>query len=127
MGSWCRNAWWGGFGTFFTTLQFSLIAFIFSVFESPMQYFHPHSHPTLLLKLGIICTFLIHSGLFNLVRITQKTKWTVFIEYQGKAFLSIEKILQKISQHQPSPHLWDKSVAFLLSYNLRNIIKKNWH
>ena len=27
-----------------------------------MQDFHPRSHPSLVLKPGIICTFLIHSG-----------------------------------------------------------------
>ena len=40
-----------------------------------LQDFHPRSHPSLVLKPGIICTFLIHSGslqkmltaLFNLV------------------------------------------------------------
>ena len=44
-------------------------------FELAMQDFHPRSHPSLVLKPGIICTFLIHSGslqkmltvLFNLV------------------------------------------------------------
>ena len=44
-------------------------------FELAMQDFYPRSHSSLLLKLGIICTFLIHSGslqimltaLFNLV------------------------------------------------------------
>ena len=74
-----------------------------------MQDFHPCSHPSLVLKPGIICTFLIHSGslqkmltaLFNLVQNTQKTIWTIFFEYQGKVFLSIEKILEKISQDQP--------------------------
>ena len=62
-----------------------------------------------LLKPGIICTFLIHSGslqkmltaLFNLVRNTQKSIWTIFFECQGKVFLSIEKILERISQEQP--------------------------
>ena len=41
-----------------------------------MQDFHPHSHQSLVLKPGVICTFLIHSGslqkmltaLFNLVK-----------------------------------------------------------
>ena len=74
-----------------------------------MQDFHPRSHRSLVLKPGIICTFLIHSGslqemltaLFNLVRNTQKTIWTIFFECQGKVFLSIEKILEKISQDQP--------------------------
>ena len=55
------------------------------------------------------CIFLIHSGslpkmltaLFNLVRNTQKSKWTIFFEGQGKVFLSIEKILEKMSQDQP--------------------------
>ena len=74
-----------------------------------MQDFHPHSHPSLALKPGIICIFLIHSGilqkmltaLFNLVRNTQKSIWIIFLECQGKLFLSIEKILEKISQDQP--------------------------
>ena len=55
------------------------------------------------------CIFLIHSdslqkmltALFDLVRNTQKSKWTTFCEGQGKVFLSIEKILEKISQDQP--------------------------
>ena len=73
-----------------------------------MQDFHLHSHPSLALKACIICTFLIHSGslqkmltaLFNLVRNTQKSKWTIFFECQGKVFLSIEEVLEKISQDQ---------------------------
>ena len=71
---------WGGCH-FFTTLQFSLIAFTFSdlqPFQLAMQDFHPRSHPSLVLKPGIICTFLIPFGslqkmltaLFNLVRNT---------------------------------------------------------
>ena len=67
-----------------------------------MQDFHPRSHP----KPVTISTFLIHSGslqkmltaLFNLVWNTQKSKWTTFFECQGKVFLSIEKILEKIIQ-----------------------------
>ena len=74
-----------------------------------MQDFHPRSYPSLVLKPGIICTFLIHSdslqkmltALFNLVRNTQKSIWTIFLECQGKVFLSIEKILEKMSQDQP--------------------------
>ena len=74
-----------------------------------MQDFHPRSHPRLVLKPGIICTFLIHFGslqkmltaLFNLVWNTQKSIWTIFFECQGKVFLCIEKILGKISQDQP--------------------------
>ena len=68
-----------------------------------MQDFHPPSHPSLVLKPGIISTFLIHSGslqkfltaLFNLVWNTQKSKWTIFFEGQDKVFLSIEEILEK--------------------------------
>ena len=61
------------------------------------------------LKPGVICTFLIHFGslqkmltaLFNLVWNTEKNKWTTFFECQGKMFLSIEKVLQNISEDQP--------------------------
>ena len=68
--------------------------------------FHPHSHPSLVLKPGIICTFLIHSGslqkiltaLFNLVWNTQKSKWAILFECQGKMFLGIDKVLEKISE-----------------------------
>ena len=41
------------------------------------------------------------TALFNLVRNTQNSKWTIFFEGQGKVFLSIEKILEQISQDQP--------------------------
>ena len=71
------------------------------------------------------------TDLFNLVWNTQKkSKWTIFFECPVKMFLSIKKVLEKISEHQPycfSPHFLDKGVTFLLSYNLRNIIKQNWH
>ena len=89
------------------------ITFTFSdiqSFELAMQDFHPRFHPSLVLKPGIIIfTFLIHSGslqktltaLFNLVRNTQKSIRAIFLECQGKVFLSIEKILEKISQDQP--------------------------
>ena len=48
--------------------------------------FHRRSHPSIVLKPGIICTFLILSGslqkmliaLFNLVWNKQKSKWTIF-------------------------------------------------
>ena len=74
-----------------------------------MQDFHPRSHPSLVLKPDIICTFLIHSdslqkmltALFNLVWNTQKSNWTISFQCQSKVFLSIEKILEKISQDQP--------------------------
>ena len=70
-----------------------------------MQDFNPRSHPSLLLKPGIICIFLIHSGslqkmLTALFRNTQKSIWTIFFECQGQVFFSIEKILEKISQDQ---------------------------
>ena len=67
----------GGVATFFTTLQFSSVTFTlcvgeskvslyyFSDLQSPelaMQDFHPCSHSSLVLKPGIICAFLIHSG-----------------------------------------------------------------
>ena len=95
-GGWCRNG--GRVATFFTTLQFSSIAFTFSdlqSFELSMQDFHPHSHPSLVLKPGTISTFIIHSGslqkiltaLFNLVRNTQKSKWTIFLKAKAKCFL----------------------------------------
>ena len=88
------------------------IAFTFSdiqSFELAMQDFHPRFHPSLVLKPGISCTFLIYSGrlqkmltaLFNLVLNTQKSIWTVFFECQVKVFLSIERILEKISLYQP--------------------------
>ena len=71
--------------------------------------FRPCSHSSLVLKPGAISTFLIHSGslqkmltaLFNLVQNTQKSIWTILFECQGKMFLSIEKILEKINQDQP--------------------------
>ena len=105
--------WEGGrIVTFFTALQFSSIAFTFSdlqSFDLAMQDFHSCSHPSLVLQPGVICTFVIRSGslekmltaLFNLVRNTQKSIWTIFFECQGKVFLSIEKILERISQEQP--------------------------
>ena len=47
--------------------------------------FHPRSHTSLVLKPGIVDTFLIHSGslqkmltaLLNVVWNTQKSKWTI--------------------------------------------------
>ena len=67
-GCWCRNGGvgWGRDGChFFTTLHFSSIIFTFSdlqFFELAMQDLHPRSHPSLVLKPGFICTFLIHSS-----------------------------------------------------------------
>ena len=52
-----------------------------------------------LLKSGIICTFLIHSGslqkmltaLFNLVWNTQKSKWTIFLNAKARCFLVLKR------------------------------------
>ena len=41
------------------------------------------------------------TALFNLVWNTQKSKWTILLECQGKMFLRIEKVLEKISEDQP--------------------------
>ena len=108
-----------------------------------MQVFIKILNQVLVLKPGIICTFLIHSGslqkiltaLFNLVWNTQKSvNGECFFECQGKMFLSIEKVLGKISEDQPQMHclivflhIELKVSTFLLSYNLRNIMKQNWH
>ena len=86
-------------------VKFPLYLLDLQSFELTMQ----NSHPSLLLKPGIICTFLIYSGslqkmltvLFNLVWKTQKSKLKILFEYQGKMFLSIEKVLEKISEDQP--------------------------
>ena len=40
------------------------------------------------------------TALFNFVWNTQKKKWTIFFECLGKKFLSIEKVLKKISEDQ---------------------------
>ena len=42
--------------------------------------------------------------LFNFVWNTQKNKWTIFFECPGKMFLSVEKVLKKISEGQPYMH-----------------------
>ena len=62
----------GEVATFFTILQFSSVTFtvceeskvslLLQSFELAMQDFHPRSHSSLVIKPGIICTFLIHSG-----------------------------------------------------------------
>ena len=42
------------------------------------------------------------TALFNLVWNTQqKSKWTIFFECPGEIFLSIEKVLVKVSEDQP--------------------------
>ena len=40
------------------------------------------------------------TALFKLIQNTQKSIWTIFFDCQGKVFLSIEKILEMISQDQ---------------------------
>ena len=41
------------------------------------------------------------TALFNFVWNTQENKWTIFFDCPGKMFLSIEKVLKKISEDQP--------------------------
>ena len=41
------------------------------------------------------------TALFKFVWNTQKNKRTIFFECPGKMFLSIEKVLEKISKEQP--------------------------
>ena len=41
------------------------------------------------------------TAFLNFVWNTQKNKWTNFFECPGKMFLSIEKVLKKISEDQP--------------------------
>ena len=53
----------------------------------------------IVLKPGIICTFLIHSvgiqkmltALFNLVSNTQISKWTIFLSAQARCFLVLKR------------------------------------
>ena len=67
---------------------------------------HSSSRPSLVLKPGIICTFLIHSAslqkiltvLFNVWNTQKSVNGQCFFECQGKMFLSIEKFLEKISE-----------------------------
>ena len=85
--------------TFFITLQFNSMAFTFSdlqSFELAMQDFHPRSHPSLVLKPGIICTFLIHSRslqkmLTALFQNTQKSIWKIFLSAKAKCFLVLKR------------------------------------
>ena len=63
-----------------------------------MQDFHPCSHPSLVLKPSIICTFLVHSGilqkmltaLFNLVWNTQNSG-QFFLKAKAKCFLVLKR------------------------------------
>ena len=65
-----------------------------------MQVFHPRSHPSLVLKPGIICTFLIHSGGLQKM-LTALFNFGIHRKVNGQLFLSIKKILEKISRDQP--------------------------
>ena len=134
---------WGGSKVPFVTFQiFSLELAMEGSHPSLYYDFHLHSHPSLAVKPSIICKFQIHSGslqkmltsLFNLVGNTQKSKWTILFDCEGK-ISSYWKGFRK-DQGGPtlnalhygfSPHFWDKGVTILLSYNMRNIIKQNWH
>ena len=40
------------------------------------------------------------TALFNLVRDTPKSQWTIIFECPDKVFLSIDKVLEKISEDQ---------------------------
>ena len=102
---------------FFITLQFNHIYCVCGESKVPFSTFQIFSilsypfkiliHVFTVLKPGIICTFLIHSGslqkmltaLFNL-KYTEKLMEN-FFEFPGKVFLSIEKVLEKISEDQP--------------------------
>ena len=110
----------GGGCHFFITLQFNHIYcvfgggskvpfitfWVFSLFSNPCKIL---IQVFIVLKPDIICTFLIYSGslqkmltaLFNLVSNAQKSKWTIYFECQGKIFLSIEKVLENVSEDQP--------------------------
>ena len=82
---------------YYFTVQFNHI-YIFgsSVFELAMQDFHPRSHPSLVLKPGIICTFLIYSGslqkmLTALFRNFRKSIRTIFLSAKAKYFLVLKR------------------------------------
>ena len=112
----------GEVATFFTTLQFSSVTFTacgeskvslyyfldLQSFELAMQDFHPRSHSSLLIKPGIICTFLIHSVSLQKCRllyltqfeIHRKVNGQIFFECQCKVFLIIAKFLEKVSEDQ---------------------------
>ena len=114
-------------------VRFPLLLFGSSVFWVSHARFW--SNFFIVLKPNIICTFLIHYGsvqkmltaFFNFVWNTKKNKWIIFFECPGKIFLSIEKPYCTTLPSCFSPHFWEKNVTFLLSYNLRNIVKQNWH
>ena len=90
---------WGKIKVFFITFL-DLQSFELATQDSDPRF--------IVLKPNISCTFLIHYGsvqkmltaLFNFVWNTQKNKWTTFFECPIKMFLSIEKVLKKISEDQ---------------------------
>ena len=73
-------------------LKFSLLLLILWSFVLVMQDSH-------LIYSGSVKKTL--TALFKLIWNTQKSTWTNFLAYQGKTFLSIGKILMKVSEEQP--------------------------
>ena len=73
-------------------LKFSLLLLILWSFVLVMQDSH------LIYSRSVKKTL---TALFKLIWNTQKRTWTNFFAYQGKMFLSIEKILMKVSEEQP--------------------------
>ena len=104
---------------FFITLQFNHIyctgggsKFPFTTFWIFSLLSYPYKiliQVFIVVKPDIICTFLINYGslqkmltaLFNFVWNIQKSKCAISFECPGKMFLSIEKVLKKISEDQP--------------------------
>ena len=104
---------------FFITLQFNHVYCVSGEIKVPFitfWLFSLLSQPCkiliqvfIVLKPNIICTFLIHYGsvqkmltaFFSFVWNTQKNKWTIFFEFSGKIFLSIDEVSKKISEDQP--------------------------
>ena len=74
----------------------SIIFRIFSLLSQPCKIL---IQVFIVLKPGIICTFLIHSGsvqkmltaFFNFVWNTQKSKWTIFLSAQARCFFVLKR------------------------------------
>ena len=131
---------------YYFTFQFSHIYFfgssVFWVTHARIFMFSSKCQ-SLVPKPSVICTFLIHSSilqkmltaLFNLVWNTQKRKWTIFLSAKAKCFWVLKRFQKRLVGTNVkctallffSTSLRYKGVTFLLSYNLRNIIKQNWH
>ena len=86
---------------FITFRIFSLLSYPFKILiKILIQVF-------IVLKPGIICTFVIHSvSLQKILTVLFNLKYTEklmdnFFECPGKVFLSIENVLEKISEDQP--------------------------